>query len=274
MSTQAAHDLCWAINTPSLVAGENVAVTEPITLDEIDADHLRGFLAGQPESRRVGRYFEHLVHYWLKHVRKVEVVETGLQLKDGKITVGEIDFLYRNERDQLVHLETSIKFFLHAPGATPSEFPGPNARDNFEAKATKLFDKQLPASNGRIDDVAVREGLVKGLIFYPDDVVATPWLDRLAPDHLTGRWFHATAANDLETLGGAFTIMDKPHWLAPTSTDTRMTFAQLAERLSAHFSSTGHPLMLSVCDEATPAVETSRCFVVPETWPTAHPGQP
>lgn len=269
MPTQAALDLCWAINSPSLVDGEHVATPHPIAIDSVNEGHLDHFLSTQPESMRVGRYFENLVHYWLAHVRRVEVVETGLQLKDGKITVGEIDFLYRNEQGELVHLETSVKFFLHAPGLTPSEFPGPNARDNFEAKATKLFDKQLPASDGRVDGIDVREGLVKGMIFRPTSTPDIPTPARLAPGHLTGRWLRADALPELEALGDTFSIVDKPNWLAPRSNAHTLTFGELASSLAGHFSKTGHPLMLSVRNAASPGVESHRCFVVSESWPSA-----
>ena len=101
---QATLDLCWAVNSPSLVNGADVAPTPGIAVDEIDQEHLASFLSEQKPGHQVGRYFEQLIHYWLRHIREVEVVATGLPLKDGKITVGEIDFLFRDEFDTLVHL--------------------------------------------------------------------------------------------------------------------------------------------------------------------------
>lgn len=267
MPSQAALDLAWAINSPSLVDGEDVAITQRIEAENIDAEHLAHFLRNQPKSRSVGRYFEHLVHYWLAHVRKVEVAETNLQLKEGKITVGEIDFLYRNENSQLVHLETSVKFYLHTAGMTPSEYPGPNARDNFESKAAKLFNQQLPASDGRIDDVSSREGLVKGMIFYPEDSTNPQAPDRLAADHSAGRWVRSDSVGDLEPLGDIFSIAEKPHWLAPSCHTPTLRLGQLAERLSHHFSTKAHPVMLSIRNTASPEVEQHRCLIVSPSWP-------
>lgn len=268
---QAVGDLLWAINSPSLVEGSNVAQAEPISPDDIDGEHLVAFLAEQPDVHRVGRYFEQLVNYWLSHVRKVEVVANGMHLKDGKMIVGEIDFLYRNDAETLVHCEASVKFFLCAPGAEPSEYPGLNARDNFEAKVTKLFDKQLSASEGRIDDIGAREGFMRGMIFYRDGYAPGEQPDRLAADHQRGHWCYANELESLEAVGDQFAIVTKPHWLAPQVDADTMTFGELTEKLLAHFDTNGggagHPLMISTRSSSDSETETTRSVVVPANWP-------
>lgn len=264
---QAALDLCWAVNSPSLVTGADVAATTPITLNSIDHEHLASFLAEQQAVHRVGRYFEQLIHYWLRHVRGVEVVATGLQLKDDKITVGEIDFLFRDESDTLVHCEASVKYFLCAPGEEPSEFPGPNARDNFEAKATKLFDKQLLASVGRIDGVGARHGLVKGMIFYHEAEQPVTPPSRLPDTHLRGRWLRFSELQSLDSPEHHFTTVPKPFWLAPVLDAKPESFNDLHATLTDHFAGDGHPMMVSKRDATNPEVELERMFIVSERWP-------
>lgn len=262
---QGARDLCWAINTASLVDGDGVAPTPAISFDAIDQAHLASFLSEQGSVHRVGRYFEQLIHYWLAHVRQVEVVATGLQLKDGKITVGEIDFLYRDEQGALTHCEASVKYFLCAPGTSPSEFPGPNARDNFEAKSTKLFEKQLPASEGRIDGIRSRHGLVKGLIFYRDGEPDVERPVRLAQDHQRGRWLRADELSTLRASEGVFAIATKPHWLAPQVDAELMEPDVMVARLKDHFMGPAHPVMVSERDRF--GSEVARLCVVPGPWP-------
>lgn len=265
--SQAAFDLCWTVNSPSLVDGPDVAPTPKISIDAVDDEHLEVFLRDQTPGHRVGRYFEQLIHYWLRYIRQVEVVGTGLQLKDGKITVGEIDFLYRDESDTLVHCEASVKFFLCAPGATPSEFPGPNARDNFEAKSTKLFEKQLPASEGRIDGIGARHGLVKGMIFYRagEPEVAAP--ARLTDNHMRGMWLRANETERLGSVGQLFAIAPKPHWLAPEVDVELKDGESLIKQLGEHFDGPAHPVMVSARN--LDGSEANRLFVVPDHWPAA-----
>jgi len=128
--SQAVQDLLWVINSPSFVGGPNVASIAPLAAEDIDTTSLDDFLAERGPVHRVGRYFEQLVHYWLCYVRGVELLGAGLQIRDGKRTIGELDFVYRDEHGTVVHCEVSVKFFLHHPRAGTSDFPGPNASRN------------------------------------------------------------------------------------------------------------------------------------------------
>lgn len=271
--SQAALDLCWAINSPSLVRGADVTSMPLISLESIDQEHLANFLKDQNVVHRVGGYFEQLIHYWLRHVRNVDVVATGLTLKDDKITVGEIDFLYRDESDTLVHTEVAVKYYLCAPGTEPSEFPGPNARDNFEAKSTKLFDKQLAASVGRVDGVGARHGVLKGMIFYHQDEPDVARPARLSDGHLRGAWLRATDINTFAESDHGYAIAGKPYWLAPCADAKLLSGAELIEHLNEHFAGQAHPVMVSKrskngADDAH--CEVGRLFVVNDSWPNTQ----
>ncbi len=266
--------MCWVVNSPSLIDGAGVASCAPIDPDQIDGDHLAAFLGDLPRQHRVGRYFEQLLLYWLAHVRGVDVVANGMQLRDGKVTVGELDFLYRDEVDKLTHCETSVKFFLCAPGNEPSAFPGPNARDNFERKVSKLFDKQLRASEGRVDGIERREGLIKGMIFYRADGATAAAPARLAPDHLRGSWCRADEVEELGSFGDAYAVVEKPHWLAPVVDAPVFDHSALTRRLEAHFAGPAHPLMLSVRTSADLETERQRVIVVDDRWPEVGDRQP
>ena len=261
--SQSTLDLCWAINSPALVTGEDVAAMESVDPDDIDEEQLAHFLSQQGETTRVGPYFEQLIEYWLRHVRKVEVVETGLVLRDGKVTIGEIDFLFRDEQGELVHLEAAVKFFLHIPGHEPSEYPGPNARDNYERKISKLFGSQLLASDGRVDGIGQRLGLIKGIIFYRPGETARPPPDRLPERHLRGQWLHHRDLVTMAPTAEQFAVVDKPNWLAPVADVSGLRFGELSELSSAD----GRPQMFSARDPLSPELETRRLFVVPDSWP-------
>ena len=252
--------------------GINVASTPNIEVDSIDHEHLAAFLEEQSSEtgpvHRVGRYFEQLVHYWLQHVRGLEIVATGMQLKDDKITVGEIDFLYRDEQDALVHCEASIKYFLCHPPSEPSCYPGPNARDNYERKVTKLFDKQLLASVGRVDDVEHRLGLVKGMIFYHPNEPEVARPERLPTGHQRGAWHRFSEMNEtMPDPENLFAIVTKPHWLAPVAGADLVDFDTFHRHLDDHFGNVGHPLLVTTRSPADPETEVQRHFVVSGEWP-------
>ncbi len=266
--TQAANDLLWAITSPSLVCGDQVAAVAEMVADDIDASSLNAFLATRP-AHRVGRYFEHLVHFWLKEVRGVDVVGASVQLREGKRTVGELDFLYRDEAATFVHCEAAIKFFLHHPRPDGSDYPGPNASDDFENKTTKLFERQLPISREHFPDVERREAFVKGMIFYHlDHEPPAERPRRLSPDHLCGWWLRARELERLADRGDVVAaIVSKPFWLAPQVDAQLSEPAQLIGDLREHFDTgRAHPVMLSIRDAST-SVEVDRMFAVSDAWP-------
>lgn len=267
MPSQAVDDLLWVVNSPSFVGGSQVAVTQTLDVADIDARHLESFLRVRP-AHRVGRYFESLLHYWYEWLRGVEVVEAGLQIRDGKRTIGEIDFLYRNESEILVHCEASVKFFLHHQRDGLSDYPGPNASDDFERKAAKLFDQQLPLSEEHVPEVKLREAFVKGMVFYhwnAESPERRP--ERMAPDHLTGRWLRESELDVLAAQPGMVgLIAEKPHWLAPPH-GLAVDVSTLATQLREHFNGERpHPVMLSLREQDAPG-EAERVFAVSDRWP-------
>lgn len=277
--TQVERDLIWTINSASLIrsSGE-VAKSDwsQVHRSMIDSSLLASRLEATPH-RRVGRYFEQLVRFYLETVRCFEIVAHGLQIHECGQTVGEIDFLYRDGDGLLCHCETAVKFYLHFPDAVEcgSRFIGPNAADSFERKMQRLVEHQLQLSEGRFPEVARREAHVKGRIFYhplqtPPDVFP----ELLSPDHLKSVWIRESELELLETPETVtrFLVLRKPHWLAPeipTATDDRLlTVGEVSGFLEHHFSRRRTPQLISgLKEDENGWSETSRTFVVSDQWP-------
>lgn len=278
---QAADDLIWAINSPSLISNvflqseqeeESRDEVQFVEAGDISREHFWEFIK-PVKDRRVGRYFERLMLYWLLHLRQVEMVAHGLQVRDGSQTLGEIDFLFIDEQRLLNHWEVAIKFYLYDPDhiKNGSHYLGPNASDNFEAKTKRMFEHQLLQSQRDFPEVAIRRGFVKGRIFYPLEMSGRPAAPaKLAENHLTGWWVRESELGGLQWSNCMYRVREKPHWLegGPASLGGLKTPIEFAQQLREHFDTQGSPVFVSQFQLTDNEMRESSCgFVVPESWP-------
>ncbi len=267
------RDLVWAVNSPSLISdGVHHGCLRP---GNVDIEHLASFLEDF-KSHRVGRYFEQLIFYWLKHIRRVEIIAQSLPIRDGNRTLGEIDLLFRDEQGRLTHWEIALKFYLYFPhlSSIDSHLIGPNAADTFERKMERLFQHQLPRSETMFPEVEVRQAYVKGRIFYhPLDAPSLEMPKQLSPDHLRCHWIRSSQLDLLSRFDGElFRVLHKPFWLSeettPSSETDSFSCRQMSEHLGEHFARDGHPVLISKLHSSDQKLtETQRIFVVPSCWP-------
>lgn len=278
MTSQAARDLLWAINSPSLIRmpSQQSPGWPVCEAADVTPESLQNF-CDQQARHRVGQYFEDLVHFYLKAVRNYEIVEHGLQIQEGGRTVGELDFLYRTADGNLHHCETAVKFYLYIPESNDSgsQFIGPNAADNFERKTLRLFEHQLRLSEDRFPSVVKREAFVKGRIFYhPQREMPEVLPVALAPDHLRGVWIRESElewlrSSDAETK---FRVARKPYWLSPdvaSLDESELRSAdEICGQLRQHFTERRTPQLINalIVDDNFWR-ESRRIFVVSDQWP-------
>lgn len=234
---QLLNDLRWAIQSPSLLnpkdswfpfdeEARNVQQQESsFDFKNVDQHALVDFI-GDPVPRRVGRYFEKLVLFWLQHCRQVEILSAGQQIKHDGETIGEIDVLFRDEKKQIQHWESAVKFYLDARGtnslnpakSSPESGPvgtlvGPNVRDAFHFKLKRLLEHQLPLSEQCSFPVDVRRAFVKGRIFYHfREANSTLASLQLSPSHLRAQWlYHRELQDFLIQHPGSYRQLCKPY---------------------------------------------------------------
>lgn len=266
-------DLLWVVNSPSLI--ESDAEVTALAKSDVDLDRLVLFFdAGVP--RRVGYYFERLVLFWLAHVRGVEMVANGMPIREGRITLGELDFLFRDEFDRLTHLEVAVKFYLHHAETLieGSHFLGPNLKDTFERKMKRMFDHQLPLSHDHVEGVNVREAMVKGRIFYATSDFRSIELPTLmSAEHLRCRWvrrdeFEKAPRSD----ANRYRVAVKPHWLSAEidagNDSGLMDKREIGAWLDDSAKRSERPVLIDQLDEWEDRLsEVERFFVVPNGWP-------
>lgn len=235
----------------------------------MDADALAAFLRERPEHR-VGHYFENLVHYWLRHIRRVEIVAHRQPVRDGERTLGELDFIFRDEAGRLIHWEVAVKFYLRAEASDggPARYLGPNTTDRLERKIARLRDHQLPLSERVYPGVALREGFVKGRIHHHRDIRPSAGeAPDLHPDHLRGDWLRRgelRAWLDAECPEiDQFVVMRKPLWFTPRG--EAISRAVLESTVEDHFNQGRTALHVAALYSG--GGEHRRFFVVDDAWP-------
>ncbi len=302
------RDLIWALNSPSLLADGHcsLAANEAADPSQIDPDEVVSFILRQP-TRRVGRYFERLLYFYLSRIRRADIIASGLQIRDDSRTLGELDFVFQTRSPTgsgqhsdsfLTHWETAVKFYLWCPDQTVegSHLIGPNAADTLERKVARLLHHQLPlgqtaqatealrnarhtldSSPATVDvEKPMSQAFVKGRIFYPAQFdqshgsyteCSPP--DQLSSAHLRGVWIKESQLDLLEELpADRFAFVDKPYWLAPPE-HFDLSVLTVIDRLSSHFQQSEFPQLLaySRCPAAAGEDEAQHVFVMPNAWP-------
>ncbi|MEM7602037.1 MAG: DUF1853 family protein, partial [Verrucomicrobiota bacterium] len=197
----------------------------------------------------------------------ISQLQHGIQVRSGKETLGELDFLFYQE-SRLFHLEVALKFYLCYPEGAEngSQFVGPNASDSFERKRDRLLGKQLPFGREFYPEIERSLHAVKGMIFYhryDENRAGLP--DRLNPDHARGEWLRK---RELERFFSEWSvetgarILRKPFWLSPSG--PLLTLDEVARSAEEHFKQWGGPIFLALSSEGKRPV---RVFVMPDFWP-------
>jgi uncharacterized protein len=225
--------LHWLLlSPPLLVPGEqqgtlvqwSQAQCESITqwLNALRADDaaLQAWMAGRAE-RRLGRYAEHLLEFYLTHGPQHLLVASHIPLRrevDGlQVTQGELDFLLTDAQGQRLHWELAVKFFMcTATGdvATPEDFIGPNGVETLAQKWHKLFARQLTHMPPAPWDAHAwqPQAFTRGWMFYRWGH-AVPRCEALHPEHGKGWWLDIDHCAELPDA--YYACLTRWQWLAP-----------------------------------------------------------
>lgn len=279
---QAVRDLAWSLSSPPLFDAlpdvDTLILPEPCHRNGTVGDQLHHWLQQldrdpspllshlqQTRSPRLGIYFEDLFSFFWRHYPNHRVVHQNLQVRQGKSTLGEFDFIACRQR-QWLHIETAVKFYLGVESDEPGQSPatesqwhqwiGPNCNDRLDKKLHRLLQHQLklsyhPAGQKRLTQAGIqcqqlRTALqLQGYLFYPAHTALPPPRHSSAT-HLRGCWYNWRAFEELlnRQTSSVWTLLPKTNWLSPAyirkvSSDNQVPLAlssdQLAQQLSAYF---------------------------------------
>jgi len=297
-------DLHWTVTSPSLLQTQAPLQSPsqmPVTsyqppkalvdwLQQVEATALAHHIQAI-NPRRLGHYFEALWQYVFQYYPGYELLTHNLQVINGPRTQGEYDLIYYcHERQQTIHLEMAIKFYLGTTTLPLAQcWLGPGCLDRLDIKLDKLLQQQICLADSPSGQQALaaltnkgeehngegqavqREVLVKGCLFQPDIALALPAV--INPAHQSGLWLHLSEfAQRFTDSNYVWCRLQKAEWLAPWQTDLNHypveTTAQVVAAINTHFAQHSFPVMAwQLADNKQDVAAQQRVFIVPDHWP-------
>ncbi|MDX1599797.1 MAG: DUF1853 family protein [Marinobacter sp.] len=284
--TPAIRHLAWMIAAPQLLIDErvfypvNYATAEAIQrLREWDQTPSSGpeVLSEEPNPR-LGYYFERLYECLLTELLGWTVLLKNQQIRQEGRTIGELDFVVYNQHDRRVeHHEIAVKYYLGYPYANgQNRWYGPNARDRLDLKTDHMLHRQSqltsrPETVRLLNDHDIKGPIttrifMPGYLFY-SGITRLPPPATVPENHLRGRWMYLSELQSDTTRH--WVPLNKPHWLGPWLQQEEPVTAHVQRALDT-VSAKRIPRLFAEMEPSEQHDhwrETSRIFVVPDTWP-------
>jgi hypothetical protein len=299
LETQEVRELVWAIGSAPLLSrfpfrDENIVFDTSWYEDRIleSEDWIRALDRApheltehleRPPRVPLGKRFERLLSFYFNHSPRFEMIWEGKQVVDDKTTLGEMDFLVADLKDEKVyHIEVACKFYLSSNNRSDwNTFLGPNAKDCLADKMKK-FHRQFDLSYHPLVQEALKERdvqhfesrlFLKGFIFHHFTLLQKARPHQWASDRYSSGWY--CFVHELPSLlhdKAEWYILEKKNWLSTIHpayiSDEILTSEELRRKLSAHFiKSTRAQLLVQVILMDAVYIELSRGFVLDDRWP-------
>ena len=243
----------------------------PLEPDDHQLQRLAAFIE-KKANPLLGIFYESLWQFVLNELPGCNVVAANLpvrRLNSGQVsTIGEFDLIYQH-RDQTIHRELAVKFYLGVPESKGQwqQWVGPGLRDRLDYKMHRLLHHQTLLSETEAGSATLaareirqplkKEILIQGRLFYPLGTPCPP--PRLSnSNHLTGHWLTLSQfSNHQQNL--LYQTSHKIQWLHEQCTSPRMNHEQLLRQLEAQ----DRPVYV----RSIHPKGQQHLFIVPDHWP-------
>ena len=179
-----------------------------------------------PQNIRLGHQMEHVFKQLVEYSEAYKVVLHNLPIRQGKQTLGEIDFILKDKaRNKLIHVEMTYKFYIINPEISKPihSLIGPNRRDTFFTKMKKIKNVQFPLLHSEegakalydinIDHLEVEhQCCFKAQLFQPYGSRAVN-IGSLNKGCLAGYWLRFDDFNKHEFASAQFYMPTKSEWV-------------------------------------------------------------
>lgn len=290
------RDLAWVMLSPGLISGSlsgyphaherlwGLPANKPALVHWLHQQDTKLLQTppSQPSHARLGHYCEALLAFaladpFIQAISGLELVQRNIQIRRGKQTLGELDFLLRAPNNCGLHVEVAVKFYLlKRHTANPlawHHWIGPNATDRLDIKLNRLTRHQLallhnnPAIRTEIAEIDNTRPLAQlSSAYYLKGMFFIHWLDNSQQPMcaneqcLMGHWLTRSEFESLkeaETLH--FTQLGKQQWLTGMLPGESPCPSQLPE-----------PPFMVIWYKDSADEPQSRLMIVPDHWPETN----
>ena len=179
-----------------------------------------------PGNIRLGHQMEYVFKQLVEHSEAHDIVLHNLPIRQGKRTIGEIDFILKdNKSGKLIHVELTYKFYIIDPEILEPvhQLVGPNRRDAFFTKMEKIKNIQFPLIHTEegakalldigIDHMKIEhQCCFKAQLFQPHGSNAVN-IGTLNKDCMVGYWLRFDDFNKREFASARYYLPSKSEWV-------------------------------------------------------------
>ncbi len=207
----------------------------------------------------LGKRVEYFLEAILTHSQRFKVLEKNIQIIHGKRTIGELDFIVQdNKENAYIHLEQIYKFYVYDPSITkPLErFIGPNRKDRLVDKISKLKTQQLPLlyhsqTKHVISTILNSKHNVqqrvcfKAHCFVPHNLKGKSYeLQHINPNSVSGYYLKGNEFAEFEDYNYKFAFPTKIDWpILPQHNRDWLTYTEAKRQLQLHMIEKRAPLV-------------------------------
>ena len=211
------------INTPNLWES-NLLEVEQFEIPEINLNLFNP--KPIPQNVRLGHQIEYIFHQLIEYSGQYRILLFNQPVKNENRTIGEIDFILKNQiDDSILHIELTYKFYIidEALSNPILQLIGPNRKDSFFDKINKIKNHQfkliqkeetikiLKYNEIETNDI-VSQACFKAQLFIPfhkKDVNITPF----NKECIYGFWIKKVDFSGIDFLNNKYYLPLKKEWL-------------------------------------------------------------
>ncbi|WP_120200698.1 DUF1853 family protein [Ichthyenterobacterium magnum] len=254
------------LNTPLLWETSNVCGLKQLQLPKTNSS---GFDGVVNSKLRLGKLVEQFVFNTLENYNEIELLIKNIQIQQGKLTLGELDCILTYNGEP-IHLEIVYKFYLYDASVGTTELEhwiGPNRKDSFIQKLTKLKEKQLPllyskACEAVLGKLKLNHREIKQYVFFKAQLFVPLELKNesfknINNDCIKGVYINYNQLNQFSNC--KFYIPTKINWLIDVHTQVNwLTFKEFLPKIKLILDNKTAPL----CWIKSPNGELQKCFLI------------